>query len=145
MPDATTKIWQLKTNTGRVVYPRKKHYYTLKDVYRIFSAVTGRLYKEEDIIDKLRENNRAITIRALKFEVDNLYGAVWDLFYNEYSRQDIQEAKALLRVALDNFVDIVATWVYANTGFRPLAGALSVMGRVINRGMEYIFTGSTGY
>ena len=138
------RVGGIHTQRGRVVYPRKKHYFSYSDVERLLSDVAGRKLKDPDAVEKMRLRPTAIKIRAIKIQTDNLYNAVWDLFEDPIAEQSYLIAKQTLRYTLDNFVELVAAGVLAKTGSVPASRILAAVGKWVNRAAEYIFTGSTG-
>ena len=133
-----------KTKSGRIVYDRKRHSFNSGAILRIVQKYTNDVERDE-----LRELPTASHIRALKFHIDELYGQVWDIF-EPITEAEADGLKQTFRSFNDQMVGLIAAFIGSKISLvSPEAGfwaeqGLEIVGKLINRGMEYIMTGSTG-
>ena len=130
------------TVKGKVVYKRPKHYFKLSDVDRIITKINNDL-----TTGNARILANAIKIRSIFKVSQSLYAMVDDLFDKPLSMSDnnYYRVKDIWRRNTDELIGMISTWVALKSGIPQLGIVLDVVGRWINRGMEYVFTGHTDY
>lgn len=135
---ARKALWK-KTQTGRVVYDRKKHKFTIKDATRIIEHIHDSYVREE-----LRDE--AGYVRAINHLAGRMWAEVADLFYPE--TLEIEKLREELRAGghelLENFVGGVATaFGSAVSSVIPGAGGFAFFlmqeaGMAVVRGVELV-------
>lgn len=130
------------TIKGKVQYRRKTHNFDASAILRIITK-----YNNEVGTDEARQRDTAIKLRAIFIVAGSLFANVDDMFDKpiSVSDNDYNQIKEIWREGNDEIVDIIATYIGTASGSPGLAAALSTVGRMINRGMEYLFTGSTDF
>lgn len=133
---------QITTQKGKVVYKRKKHVFTIDDIIRI--AIS---YNNNTPVEKMTETAQAIKIRLLFKIASSIYSNVSFMFDkpNEVSDDEYERIKDIWREGNDELVGMISLWIATKSGVPQLGLVLNTVGRMINRGMEYIFTGSTDF
>lgn len=128
---------------GKVVYPRKKNFkWSPKSIDKILTNFNNRTD-----LDEARVEATAIKIRSMFVVCQSLYSMVDDMFdipagftYDEY-----KTVKDLWREANDEIIEGIARTIAEKSGVEELEPFLEIVGKLINRGMEYIITGDTTF
>jgi len=95
------------TRTGRVVYDRKLHPFSLKDLSRITEGINNRLTTKE-----LRESPGVV--RYIKILGENMYKQVADLFYPRLETKALTNEKFIAyKEFMTEFVEVVTNIVFA--------------------------------
>lgn len=130
------------TSRGKVVYRRKKHYFKSSDILRILIK-----YNNELQTDQARERNEAIKIRAIFNVASSLYAHVDDMFDKPVNVSDYEYRviKMIWRHEIDSIIYQIAFFIGEQAGSPELTNILNSVGRMLNRGMEYLITGSTDF
>lgn len=130
------------TNKGKVIYRRRKHRFGASSLLRIATA-----YNNEVTIKEARITATAIKIRAVFKVAGSLFAHVDDLFDRPVNTSNVEyeRIKRIWRSGNDEIVDVISTWIAAQSGSPQLGIVLGTVGRMVNRGMEYLFTGSTDF
>jgi len=130
------------TNRGKVVYRRRRHFFDAGSIDRIITN-----YNNDILTIDARETNTAIKIRSIFKVAGSLYANVDDLFDRPgmISSEEYEDIKETWREFNDEIIDIIADFIGQKSGIHELEYVLSTVGRLINRGMEYLITGSTEF
>ena len=127
---------------AKAVYKRKPHKFSPKDLLRVIVKINNDIS-----IADARKTDNALKIRAIFTVAGSLYANVSDLFDQPptVNDEEYERIKLIWRQGNDQIVTVISTYVAIQSGSPTLGAILDTVGRMINRGMEYLFTGSTGF
>jgi len=130
------------TQKGKVVYKRKTHKFNLTALDRIITKINN-----DTTLETARMQNNAVKIRSIFTVASSLYAMVSDMFDKPVQMDDnsYYVLKKIWRDETDEIIGMISSWVAIRSGIDELGDVVNTIGRMINRGMEYLITGHTDY